>query len=101
VVRRDWKKMSDNSLLREAVVARSKMLRAIREYFYSEGFVEVETPVIVNYQCADPYIETPAVYVRDFSGKKHRLFLHASPEHSMKKLLVAGFEKIFQIATAK
>jgi len=98
VVKKNWKRMLDSSLLREAVIARSRMLRAIREYFYSEGFIEVETPVIVNYQCQDPHIETPALDVRDFTGKRHRLFLHASPEHSMKKLLVAGFEKIFQIA---
>jgi lysyl-tRNA synthetase class 2 len=98
VAQNNRQRLNDNRLLREAVTARSKIFRAIREYFYSDGFIEVETPVIVNYQCADPHIETPTVYVRDFTGNKHRLFLHASPEHSMKKLLVAGFEKIFQIA---
>jgi lysyl-tRNA synthetase class 2 len=98
VAQKNWQRIKNDRLLRDAIVARSKMLRAIREYFYSENFIEVETPVIVNYQCQDPYIETPTIYVRDFKGKRHRLFLHASPEHSMKKLLVAGLEKIFQIA---
>jgi lysyl-tRNA synthetase class 2 len=98
VKKKNWKKMKEDTFLREAVVARSKCLRAIRDYFYRETFIEVETPAIVNYQCADPHIETPSVSIRDFAGKRHRLFLHASPEHSMKKLLVAGFEKIFQIA---
>jgi lysyl-tRNA synthetase class 2 len=87
-------------LLYEALIARSKVLKAIREFFYKESFLEVETPALVPYQSADMNIFSPEVIIRDFEGRRHRLFLHASPENSMKKLLASGFIRIFQITKA-
>jgi lysyl-tRNA synthetase class 2 len=68
---------------------RSQVLRLIRAFFESEGFLEVQTPILT----AAP---APEVHIRPIHASPD-LFLAASPELHMKRLLAAGFEKIFQI----
>ncbi len=77
---------------------RAKLLKTIRNWFDTQGFIEVETSIL---QFA-PGMEA---HLRAFRTEKlspeldrsTRLFLHTSPEFAMKKLLVAGLPKIFQI----
>lgn len=71
------------------MLARAEMLREIRGYFEREGFLEVETPNVVGAAGTDPFIE--AIAVED--GQ----FLHTSPEFAMKRLLVQGYERIYQL----
>ena len=68
--------------------ARAGVLRTIRAFFDARGFVEVETPVRIPAPAPEPHIDCPP------SGD---WFLRASPELQMKKLLVAGMERIYQI----
>ena len=68
--------------------ARACVLRTIRAFFDTRGFVEVETPVRIPAPAPEPHIDCPA------SGD---WFLRASPELQMKKLLVAGLPRIYQI----
>ena len=67
---------------------RSRALRAVRDFFYSEAFTEVETPVRVPAPALETHIDAPA------SG---RAWLRTSPELHMKRLLAAGCERLFQI----
>ena len=67
---------------------RARVLRKIRAFFEARGFLEVETPVRIAAPAPEPHIDCPP------SGA---LFLRASPELQMKKLLARGFGKIFQI----
>jgi len=69
----------------------------VREYFVSEGFFEVETPVLVQSPDMEPTISPFSVKLADNEGRKYDAHLITSPEYSMKKLLAAGYEKIFQI----
>ncbi len=76
-----------------ALRRRQKLMAATRAFFFSRGFMEVETP----YAVAAPGEE---VHLRPFRvehGEKP-LWLHTSPEFAMKRLLVAGAGPIFQIA---
>ena len=68
--------------------ARACVRRTIRAFFDTRGFVEVETPVRIPAPAPEPHIDCPA------SGD---WFLRASPELQMKKLLVAGLPRIYQI----
>ncbi len=68
---------------------RCRVLRLIRAFFESEGFLEVQTPLLT----AAP---APEVHIRPVRAESG-LFLSTSPELHMKRLLAAGFEKIFQI----
>ena len=71
---------------------RCRVLQLIRAFFESEGFLEVQTPLLT----AAP---APEVHIRPIPAGSGR-FLSTSPELHMKRLLAAGFEKIFQVTRA-
>ena len=75
-------------ILPDYLVTRAAVVRQIRAFFDSRDFVEVETPVRIPAPAPEPHIDCPA------SGS---WFLRASPELQMKKLLAAGFERIYQL----
>ena len=72
----------------ELVHARAKALAKLREVFASRGFLEVETPLLVP----SPGLEIHLEAVRAGAG-----YLITSPEYQMKRLLAAGFERIYQV----
>jgi lysyl-tRNA synthetase class 2 len=76
----------------EIVELRHTLLKALREFFFSRGYLEVETPYLLRTAPPDLNIEPLAVYI----GERGPYFLHTSPEVSMKKLLPAR-ARIFQI----
>ncbi len=71
---------------------RSMVFRLIRAFFENEGFLEVHTPLLTS-------APAPEVHIRPIHTDSNR-FLATSPELHMKRLLAAGFEKIFQITRA-
>ena len=73
----------------ELLIRRAAMTRAVRAFFDSRGFVEVETPVRIAAPAPEPHIDCPPVATGGF--------LRASPELQMKKLLAAGMDRIYQI----
>ena len=77
----------------ELMKARHDLIRLIRDFFYSHGYLEVETPNLMKTAAPDPNIEPLKVYIDD----KGPFFLHTSPEMGMKKLLCNGHDRIFQV----
>jgi len=67
---------------------RARVLLGIRSYFLGQGYLEVETPIRIPAPAPEAHIDPQT------SGS---WFLQASPELCMKRLLAAGFERIFQI----
>jgi lysyl-tRNA synthetase class 2 len=72
----------------DRLAVRSRVLRAVREFFYDEGFIEVETPVRIPAPALETHIDAPP------SG---RAWLRTSPELHMKRLLADGAERIYQM----
>jgi len=70
------------------LLVRSEVLRLIRAFFYTRGFVEVETPFLLSTVAPEEHIEPFAVEGR---------YLAASPELQMKQLVSSGWSKLFQI----
>jgi lysyl-tRNA synthetase class 2 len=68
---------------------RSEILRNLRTFFYDQGFIEVETPLMASEVIPELHIEP----MRLEGGG----FLQASPELHMKRLLAAGAKAIFQV----
>ena len=77
---------------------RMQINRAIRDFFDGQGFQEVETPILQVCPVMDTHIHAFQTEVLD-AGLKHErdLYLHTSPEFAMKKLMVAGMPKIYQL----
>lgn len=74
--------------LQPALLFRSRVLSAIRRWFEESGFMEVETPV---------RLPTPALELHIDAEPAGAGFLRTSPELHMKRLLAAGYDKIFQL----
>ncbi len=67
---------------------RSRMLQAVRNFFLSRDYLEVDTPI--RLPTLIPEAEIEPIRSEDF-------FLQTSPELCMKRLLAAGHERLFQI----
>ncbi|RJR24333.1 EF-P lysine aminoacylase GenX [Candidatus Microgenomates bacterium] len=90
-----WEKLKNDPLLREKIYTKAKILKLIREFFDKEGFLEVDSPTLVTSPDPSPFNE-----VYEIKDQEQRIFLTPSPEFLLKKMLVAGFENIFQITKA-
>jgi lysyl-tRNA synthetase class 2 len=78
---------------------RAKMLAALRAFFATRDFIEVETSALQVSPGMEPHIGALVVDLAEpFGAARQRLYLHTSPEFAMKKLLAAGERRIFQIA---
>jgi elongation factor P--(R)-beta-lysine ligase len=73
---------------RRTLPARSLIINAIRNFFLENGFLEVETPHRIPVPIPESHIDVM------LSGN---WVLHPSPEICMKRMLAAGFDRIFQI----
>ena len=67
---------------------RACILQGIRQFFIEEGYLEVETPHRIPTPAPESHIE---------AIPSDTWFLHTSPELCMKRLMAAGYDKIFQI----
>ena len=80
------------------LVRRSQLLGAARNWFQTQGFHEVQTPVLsrdcIIDQHLDPIVCTPPHPALDSAPS---WFLQTSPEQHMKRLLASGMQRIYQI----
>lgn len=72
----------------DALRARARVLRAVRDVFAARDFTEVETPLLVP----SPGLEIHLDALIADDG-----YLITSPEYQMKRLLAGGFERIYQV----
>ncbi len=92
-----WQEIKNNQKLKDNLLGRDWILRAIRNYFHKQGFTEVETPALIKLPGMEPYLNPFKTKVYNERGEEHEAYLITSPEYAMKKLLASGFQKIFQI----
>lgn len=83
--------------IRENLQIRADVLRLVREFFWSQEFLEIDTPQILRLPGQEPYLSPMRVAVHDEQGRAFQGYLHTSPEYTMKKMLAAGFERIFSM----
>lgn len=81
------------SLLR----ARSEIAKLVRGFFDEQDFLEFHTPRLVGLPGQEPYLEPLWSTIEEQNKTRHRGALITSPEYAMKKLLAAGFDKIYDL----
>lgn len=78
---------------------RARIIETIREFFTRLDFLEVETPILQVSPGLEPHLKAfKTELVEPFGQADREMYLHTSPEFTMKKLLAAGLPKIFQMA---
>jgi lysyl-tRNA synthetase class 2 len=78
---------------------RARILAALRDFFNARGYLEVETPALQVAPCMEAHIQAFRTEIVSADRQQAKpMYLHTSPEFAMKKLLVAGLPKIYQLA---
>jgi len=83
-----------NDEAKKVFIVRSRVIKGIRDFFDERGYMEVETPMlqpIAGGAAGRPFKTHHNVYGSD-------LYLRIAPELYLKRLLVGGFEKVYEIS---
>lgn len=85
----------------DLIKKRSEIVKLIRQWFDGQGFLEMLTPRMVGLPGQEPYLEPFWTHLCQGSGEQAEVdaALITSPEYAMKRLLAAGFDKIYDLGS--
>ena len=91
--RRRYVDLIVNEDVRDTFRKRSAILSAFRRYMEADGYMEVETPILQTIQGG----ATAKPFVTHFNALDQECYLRIATELHLKRLLVGGFERVFEI----
>ena len=91
--RRRYLDLMVNEESRDVFIKRSKIVDGIRRFFAGHAFMEVETPMMQSL----PGGATAAPFTTHYNALNTDMYLRVAPELNLKRLVVGGFERVFEI----
>ena len=82
-----------NPEVRDTLIKRSRIIKCIRDFMWSKGFIEVETPML--HPVAGGAAARP--FITHHNTLDMEMYLRIAPELYLKRLLVGGFERVFEL----
>ncbi len=82
-----------NPEVKKTFIARSKIIKAIREFLDNRGFIEVDTPILNTI----PGGANARPFVTHHNTLDIDMYLRIAPELYLKRLIVGGFEKVYEM----
>ena len=96
---KEWWRPEVFASRKDNLAVRARAIAAVRAFFAARDFAEVETPCLQISPGMEPHLKAFTTALADpFGGPDLELALHTSPEFAMKKLLVAGVPRLYQMA---
>ena len=91
--RKRYLDLISNRDILELFIKRSKIINGIRDFLLQKGFIEVETPMLQ----AIPGGASAKPFVTHYNALDQDMYLRIAPELYLKRLIIGGFEKVFEI----
>ncbi len=85
--------LMSNPVVRRTLTQRSQVVREIRSFLETKGFMEVETPMMQSI----PGGAAAQPFVTHHNALNIDLYMRIAPELYLKRLLVGGFDKVFEV----
>ncbi len=82
-----------NPEVRDTFIIRSKIIKEIRNFMDKNGYMEVETPMLTTVATGD----AARPFITHHNTLDIQMFLRIAPELNLKRLIVGGFDKVFEI----
>ena len=94
----EWWRPDRFAVRRGRLDQRGRIHGAVRSFLAARGYVEVDTPALQVSPGLEPHLRAFKTLLHDPRDRAAQRYLHTSPEFAMKKLLVAGMPRIWQLA---